>query len=1267
MFLDLGEKINDQPSILAQREIIQKTVAKLLRCQVDVWFSKHIYHLPGTHDLRPFPKYPQTPLSVEALETRTAQVENASGEIKLYRRNNAHCAAIAIPMITQGVLTGILEARRDPGGEFDSEDINYLMGAAAHAAMALHVCHRSLINTWRLEQLGLIRSVSEQIANIHNLDELCQKVTQSIITTFHFYAVSIFSHEPEQNLLTFRSTAVQRENGSIENLNSPIFQVLMDRGIIGTVARSGEEILANDVEKEPRFISIDTLPLTRAEVSLPLKIDEEVVGVLDIQSSQADVFHEYDMLVLRSLADNIALAMEGARLYCGLQRRMDQIEAVAEVGRAVSSILDLDRLLNELVDLIRARFGYSFVHLFLMQAEKTSLIYRAGSGERSKILQKQGLSYQVNDECGIIPWVARNSLTWIANDINHDPHYRPSELPPAVTQSEMAVPIIFGEEVLGVLDVQSDEMNAFDEDDRSIFEALADTVAVAIRNATLYHSEKWRRQVAESLREVAGLLSANIATNQVLDAILTEVEKILPCDVSAIWLLDDPDKPGNQDDPHLTLAAVHGVDAEKVVKAQQQQPEVAAWIKKAIKLKEPNIRQSDDPYGPLGAAGQFAISYSSIAAPLHVGEIPMGLLTLAHHEPGRYGFESRGMTKAFASYAAVSIQNARLYEKAQEQAWVSTVLLQVAEATQSLTDLDELVAAVTRLSPMLVGVKGCAIYLWDEREQEYSLLDEYGLDRCFLQIDPHQMPAFKNLAKAGQPVFIHNIVDELFDDPPEMPVDFEQTGTLLLIPMTAHDNVQGVFLVEYEGKDQGDVLAEEKLSILQGIAHQTVLAIENIRLLEEQQQETYISASLLQVAQTIVTYNDLGDILESIVYLIPVLAGSDACLIYLWNQDHQTYYLSHESGLNKEMAADMRGVVYPEGKCHLFDTIEKDDQPVVLSLSSIGGDFRRFMELDPKNSIQLPSVMHENEELLIAFPLSVKGEVYGVLMVKDPGNQPIYLDKRIEIIRGIAQQTALAILNDRLQREMVGRETLEREFQLAREIQQTFLPNKIPQIDGWDLDARWRPARRVGGDFYDLFYLPGHKLGITIADISDKGVSAALYMTLTRTLMRAVVQEQRTASATLEKVNDLLLSDTPHGVFVTTLMGILDLRTGTFHYANAGHNLPVLRRSPDGEILFLEKGEMAMGVLEHVQYTEHTVEIQPGDMVVFYTDGIPDALNHDQVSFGMERFIDVIRNVKNDGATQLLDAIDETLIVYSGSQIPTDDVTLIGLKRLLPG
>ncbi|TLN03474.1 GAF domain-containing protein, partial [bacterium] len=375
--------------------------------------------------------------------------------------------------------------------------------------------------------------------------------------------------------------------------------------------------------QESHYRYVDSLPETESEVAFPLKIEQRVLGILDLQSDQPDAFHELDRIVLRALADSIAIAVEGARLYSDVQRRAEQISAVFEITHALTSILDLDKLLDTVVETIQKRFGYPFVHLYSVHPGRRLILYWAGSGARSDSFREQQIQISLDESTGIIPWVARTGKPLLANDVRKEPLYKPSPVPPYDTSSEVALPLSYGGETQAILDLQSTEYNAFDEKDVSILEALSASIAIALRNASLYRSEQWRRQVADSFRDVANLLNANVTLDELLNSILSELEKNLPCEASAIWLYEeDPQHPNASD--RLRLAYSHGFTVEHMNRVLEQDPVARQWLEASLNSTEPTIRRPTDPLGPLGAALDFSPDYSSIAAPLMSGKQSLG-------------------------------------------------------------------------------------------------------------------------------------------------------------------------------------------------------------------------------------------------------------------------------------------------------------------------------------------------------------------------------------------------------------------------------------------------------------------------------------------------------------------------------------------------------------------------------------------------------------------------------------------------------------------
>ncbi len=1284
----LGEEIAAKSSWIQQRELIISTVQDILACDARLWSIQPEYLLPGdervSHE-KPLSKLARTALEkrevvakrawkqteIDSPENRVGKDENKSGPI-------SPAITVAAPLIAQDTVLGIIEVHRPSGLPFTQEEIDYLDALAGYSAVGLHVTRQVSIKNWRFEQLALVRSVSFQIANVLDLNELARRITNLILNTFKYYYVAIFTVEPGETTLHFRASAISHHTGEPLLDQPPSFSPNFGEGIVGCVAQSGTELVAENVANEPLYRLVDSLPETKSEVSLPIKIESRVLGVLDVQSDQPDAFHDIDLMVLHALADNIALAVEGARLYSDISRRADQITTVAELSRVLASILDLDTLANEVVSLIHKRFGYPFIHIFTVHPGRRKIFFQAGSGSRSELMQSMEVAYDLDDEVGLIPWVARTGKTAIVNDVAADPRYRPSVLNPEQTCSELTLPLAIGTEVLGILDIQSNRKDAFDENDRSLFEALADNIATAMRNATLYRSEQWRRRVAESLRDVAGLISGNTALDEVLDSILTELERNLPCDVAGIWLLNEDGSNGANANHnaskqnHLRLAAVHSHKQNDLIQVNGISQEMDDWLYQTLQTNEPVIRTPNDPVGPLGASLDFPQDYSSISTPLRAGNRTLGLLALSHHTSGRYGSEARGMTATFASYAAVAIENTRLYASSQEQAWISTVLLQVTEATQSITTIDELSSVVVRLAPLLVGVKGCALFLWDEDLDAFVLNATYGVnptsedESSFEPVYPQMNYAFDQLVSTRQPVIIANPTEEM-----NLPASIAAalgSNYLVLIPLVTHSGILGTFLITQEnktsGNDDGFSMGDQRLIIIQGIAQQTAIAIENIRLLEGKQEEAYVTAVLLQVAQAVVSMNDLDDILGSIIHIMPILVGIDRCIIYLWNRENEFFYTSHSYCRSLKIEEELSSHPFKAGEFPLLDAIWKKESPLVCLLDGPEGspfDWPALPIFELEDARQ--KLGNDKTGLLMGFPLTVKGAFYGVMLAEDRSST-ILKERRLEIITGIAQQAALAIQNDLLQKEMVGRERLEREFQLAREIQETFLPSQLPLIPNWDLDVRWHTARQVGGDFYDIFDLPDKRIGLVIADVSDKGMPAALYMTVTRTLIRATVADIESPANVLEHVNDLMLMNNENGMFVTAIYAILDPINGELVYANAGHNLPLVLHEKTGTVETLHKGGIALGAIEDIHLDDHHMILEPDDCLLLYTDGATETFSPEGELFGEERLMSVVHTSIGSTPRKLLDHIDESLAAFRQNEPSSDDTTLLAILRL---
>ena len=247
-----------------------------------------------------------------------------------------------------------------------------------------------------------------------------------------------------------------------------------------------------------------------------------------------------------------------------------------------------------------------------------------------------------------------------------------------------------------------------------------------------------------------------------------------------------------------------------------------------------------------------------------------------------------------------------------------------------------------------------------------------------------------------------------------------------------------------------------------------------------------------------------------------------------------------------------------------------------------------------------------------------------------------------------------------------NQETLTRELTMAGKIQSSFLPEEPPAIPGWDITARLEPARETSGDFYDFIPLTDRKWGIVVADVTDKGVAAALFMALSSTLIRTFTSRFPTLPGlALKAVSDRILSDTGGSMFVTALFGILEPHSGRFIYANAGHPPGYLVSGQRGRrtIETLRSTGMALGVIEQAQWKQKVVKLGPGDVLVLYSDGVIEAEDAQGESFGDERLLDVVLANSGCSSREIQEALLNEVHRFSGNALRQDDIALIVIKR----
>ena len=360
--------------------------------------------------------------------------------------------------------------------------------------------------------------------------------------------------------------------------------------------------------------------------------------------------------------------------------------------------------------------------------------------------------------------------------------------------------------------------------------------------------------------------------------------------------------------------------------------------------------------------------------------------------------------------------------------------------------------------------------------------------------------------------------------------------------------------------------------------------------------------------------------------------------------------------MRRDIRAGRYSFVFAHNGIEALDKLNEDDT-IDMVLSDIN-----MPQMDGLTLLeQIPTVDPNIKSVIV----SAYGDMKNIRTAMNRGafdfvTKPLdFADLRITIERTLAHLTewrAALASRDQLV-------SLQRELDVASKMQKSILPTRFPKRGDYEVFAHMEPARNVGGDFYDIIQLEGGRLGLCIADVSDKGVPAALFMMSSRTLLKGASIGCENPGDVLREVNDLLRETNETEMFVTLLYGIYDPATGDFTYANGGHNEPLLVR-PDGSSSLLPRtGGVILGVIPGIEFDQNTVNLAPGDTLFMYTDGVTEAMDMQAEEFGMERLGDIFAGSPPTDAKEITMSVFGAVHDFAGETPQSDDITCLTLHR----
>ena len=937
-----------------------------------------------------------------------------------------------------------------------------------------------------------------------------------------------------------------------------------------------------------------------------------------------------------------------------LLRRVAELEALSAAGRAiVASELDV----TALCELIAVEAGKVIENRTFQVGLFENQFYRIMFWTIDNQQQEVPQAFDINKEEGLIGWVRQSQSPLLIRDFQRDLRSLPAS-PRYISQdpprSAIFIPLVSGDETIGVVAAQSDQPNRFSEEDLRRLMILANQSAAAIANARLYEQERMR---AAHL-ELVGQIARQVNAVQDLEEIFNQVVKL------------------TQDTFNFFPVNIFGIDPQSndaILQASSDQAilpysahlRAGRGIVGAASFTHETIVSNNTAEDPRFVATLDEISgeatlntKAEIAIPLIVDNQVLGVLDVQSPTVGVFTEIEKTVLEALAAEVASAIHKAQQLAWQQGQAWITTAQLQVAEAISRSRDLDEILSAITLLTPMLVGVSRCCILLWDNELQIYwgaaSSAANSATEDAFAKVsvrigDWHALDA----VHVGQQSLNTQQIPPWFTDPPAESSIAERGLQLHPLIVSGASQPQGVLVVDqFEATprlQEGSQPGERRQELLLNIVQQAAQAIESARLRIAQQEEAWVNTALLQVAEAVNSLIDLNEILDTIVRLVPMLVGVQSVMILIRDDEREIFVPGPSFGIGTMG----RG---------LLATLEINDQEFrAMTSSKAAAQFPSEIVY----SIRLPGWLETVLETHAAhaFPLNAQGRLVGAMMVGMPSDshQPLSM-RRLNILNGIAQQAATAVVNNQLYKESAERARLQQELNVAHEIQASFLPEGNPDIPGCDVASFWQAARQVSGDFYDFLPRSDGSWGIVIADVADKGVPAALFMALSRTILRTVGFNRRDPGQVLTRVNEIINIDAESDLFVTVFYAIWDPKTKVISFANGGHNPPIIMNKK-GEPRLLKAPGIALGVLPDINIATHTVRLEREDTLILYTDGVTEAMDAQHSEFGEERLRRVLLDNRHASAEDMAAALEGTLGAFTGAADPSDDITFVIVKR----
>ncbi len=557
---------------------------------------------------------------------------------------DASATIAALPLREDDRLLGVLEVVAHSPGALSGDDMDLLSRLAHQAGIAIQNARRYEEATLRAEHLAIINRIADAVGKTLELEGLTKVVYREIEATFELDAFFLALYDEETQELNYR---LQIDGGTM----SPPERKPLGTGLTASVIREQEPLLIRDFEEEREHLPPaelwGTMEIPTSWLGVPMQVADRTVGVICVQAYRPDAYGEKERQLLTTIAEQVAVGIESIRLYEETSQRLAQSQVLRELMLAASSTLDFDLVLERTLEAIHSEMGVESIGFAIPDHDQESL--RLHPSQIGFPIGAEEVALEL--ERSVCGRVFLTGEPMVIHDVQEISCYYEGV---PETRSELAVPVGVHEQVAGVLNVESSELNAFNEKDLSFYTTIANQLSVALENARLFQAERRQRQQTEALEEAAAVVSGTLDLDQVLDRILEQVEKVVTGDAFNVALIEK--------DNSTRVVRRRGYESEEWgVRSLSinDYPLLLEMIKTGKPITVPNT--ATEPQWIQEKGQELWRSY--VGAPIKVGGVVVGFLNVNSTHPGTFSHQDAEHLQAFANHAATAIENAQLYEE----------------------------------------------------------------------------------------------------------------------------------------------------------------------------------------------------------------------------------------------------------------------------------------------------------------------------------------------------------------------------------------------------------------------------------------------------------------------------------------------------------------------------------------------------------------------------------------------------------------------------